>query len=405
MPTPPALVVLSHLRWHFVYQRPQHLMSRFAKGRPVVFIEEPVRSEGGGSRWEFLEPEPGVTVCRPHTPLPDPGFSDAQNAALVPMVERLIAERVGADYDLWFYTPLALPLAAGLNPRVVIFDKMDDLASFNGASPALRRREAELLVRAGVVFTGGPSLHRATAGRHANCHCFSSSVDAAHFARAAGRLPEPPVQADLPGPRLGYFGVVDERFDAPLLAAAAEARPDWQWVVVGPVVKIDPATLPRHANIHYLRASSQYADLPHFLGRLGRGITPVRAQRLDADDQPDQSARIYGRRQADRQHLRIADVVEPLSATMVGLGDDRGVEFVRRLRSRARPSRPRSAGPAARSAIPGCFKPHVLGSNRPDQMAALIEAKRRLRRVVRSHRPSIRRPAIPSWWLGLDPRA
>ena len=254
--TPPAapvtLVVFSHLRWDFVFQRPQHLLNRLALERPVLYVEEPVPAADGVARWEVTTPAPGVTVCRPHTVVESTGFSDEQIKVLAPMVRRLVAERTGGNYDVWFYTPLALPLADGLNPRVVVYDKMDDLASFKGASPELRDREDALLARADVVFTGGPSLYKATKGRHANCHCFSSSVDAAHFVQAATAMIEPPEQAAIPRPRLGYFGVIDERFDVPLLAAAAAARPEWQFVVVGPVVKIDPADLPRAANVHYL---------------------------------------------------------------------------------------------------------------------------------------------------------
>jgi UDP-galactopyranose mutase len=319
MPPSPALVVFSHLRWDFVFQRPQHLLSRFARTRPVLFVEEPVPDPDGPARWEITTPAAGVTVCRPRTPVAEHGFSDAQNAALAPLVRELVAERAGASYDLWFYTPLALPLADGLTPGVVVFDKMDDLASFKGAPPALREREAALLARADVVFTGGPSLYRATKDRHPNCHCFSSSVDTAHFGKAAGPLPEPPAQARIPAPRLGYFGVIDERFDVPLLEAVADARPDWQWVMVGPVVKIDPAALPKRPNIHYL-GQQPYADLPNFLAgwdvallpfarnESTRLISPTKVLEYMAADKPVVST-------------RITDIAEPYGA-MVGLGDD-----------------------------------------------------------------------------------
>src|SRR5205807_3988698 len=102
-------------------------------------------------------------------------------------------------------------------------------------------REAELLRCADVVFTGGPSLFRAKKDRHFNVHCFPSSVDMAHFGKARVGLAEHLEQAALPAPRLGFFGVIDERLDVPLLDAVARARPDWQLVLVGPVVKMDPA--------------------------------------------------------------------------------------------------------------------------------------------------------------------
>ena len=164
MASPPSLVVFSHLRWDFVFQRPQHLLTRLASQRPVIYVEEPVRSADGGTSWEVTTPAANVTVCRPHTTLDGGGFSDEQIALLAPMVRQLLADRAPAGYDLWLYTPLALPLAEGLTPRVLIYDKMDDLASFKFAPPALRQREDELLTRADIVFTGGPSLYRSTEG-------------------------------------------------------------------------------------------------------------------------------------------------------------------------------------------------------------------------------------------------
>ena len=319
----PALVVFSHLRWDFVFQRPQHVLTRMAARRPVLFIEEPVRT-AGEPHWELLTPAPGVTVARPHTPVEAGGFNDAQNAVLKPMVDRLLADHAAGGYDLWFYSPLALPLAAGLKPRVVIYDNMDDLSAFKFAPPELLDRERAVLARADVVFTGGPSLYAAMKDRHPNAHCFSSSVDAAHFGTAAGPLPEPPEQAGIPHPRLGYFGVIDERFDVPLLAAAADARPDWHFVIVGPVVKIDPAVLPRRPNVHYTGGQT-YAALPNFLAgwdvallvfarnESTRRISPTKVLEYMAAGKPIVST-------------RIADIVEPYGA-MVGLGDE-PAEFV-----------------------------------------------------------------------------
>jgi UDP-galactopyranose mutase len=271
MRTKPTLVVFSHLRWDFVFQRPQHLLTRLGASRPVLFIEEPVVT-ADEPRWELRKVAPNVTVARPHTPITDRGFTDAQFPILGPMVHGLLADVPG--YDLWFYTPMAFPLSAGLSPGVVVYDCMDELSAFKFAPPILLEREAQLLDRADIVFTGGPSLYRAKKDRHPNCHCFPSSVDADHFAKAsASDRRDPAVQADIPHPRLGFFGVIDERFDLPLLAASAAARPDWQFVLVGPVVKIDPDELPRAANIHYL-GQQQYADLPAFLGGWDVALLP-----------------------------------------------------------------------------------------------------------------------------------
>lgn len=267
MSSPRPLVVFSHLRWNFVFQRPQHLMTRLAARRPVFFIEEPVRDAGDAAspRYELTTPTPGVTVCVPHTTVDAPGFNDEQNAVLRPMIRALLAKHAPTGYDLWFYTPMAFPLSDVLDPTVVVYDCMDELSMFKFAPPQLLQRERELIERADVVFTGGPSLYRAKKDRHPNCHCFSSSVDTAHFRRAMNAAtPEPVEQADLPHPRLGFFGVIDERFDLTLLASMAEARPSWQFVMVGPVVKVNPSELPRHSNIHYF-GQQPYETLPAFL--------------------------------------------------------------------------------------------------------------------------------------------
>ena len=312
------LVVFSHLRWDFVYQRPQHLLNRLALERPVLYVEEPVYSADGVARWEVSSPTPGVTVCRPHTAVLGGGYSDEQNAVLAPMVRQLIAERTGGDYDVWFYTPLALPLADGLDPRVLIYDKMDDLASFKGASPELRNREDALLARADVVFTGGPSLYRSTKNRHGNCHCFSSSVDAAHFAQAAHAMTEPADQAWLPHPRLGYFGVIDERFDVALLAEVAAARPDWQFVMVGPVAKIDPADLPHAANIHYA-GQQRYQDLPAYLSGWDVALLPFARNEATKSISPTKTLE-YMAAGKPIVSTPIADVADPYG-NVVGLAD------------------------------------------------------------------------------------
>ena len=315
----PTLVVFSHLRWNFVFQRPQHLMTRLAARRPVLFVEEPEHRPDAAPGWDTTTPAPGVTVCRPHTPVSEFGFSDAQNAVLGPMVRELVAAHAGDGYDLWFYTPMALPLAAGLSPRVVVYDSMDELSAFKGAPPGLLDREAGLLRRADVVFTGGPSLYRAKKDRHPNCHCFSSSVDAAHFARAAGNdLPDPPGQAGVPRPRLGFFGVIDERFDVPLLAAAAAARPDWQFVMVGPVVKIDPADLPRRPNVHYA-GQQPYETLPAFLAGWDVALLPFARNEATKYISPTKTLE-YMAAGKPIVSTPITDVAEPYG-DMVGLGD------------------------------------------------------------------------------------
>ncbi len=257
------LIVFSHLRWNFVYQRPQHLMSRLAARWPVVFIEEPVTGEDSarGAWLERIAPCRGVQVWRPHVTGELPGFHDEHLPALHTLLAHAMREARIRHYWTWFYTPMAFPLAAGLSPRGIVYDCMDELSAFKNAPRQLVQRENALFKAANLVFTGGPSLYNAKKDRHPSVHCFPSSVDARHFAQAAR---DHPLQAHLARPRLGWCGVIDERVDLALVEALADARPQWQIVMVGPIVKIDPASVPRRPNIHWLGQQS-YDDLPEFI--------------------------------------------------------------------------------------------------------------------------------------------
>ena len=315
-----SIVVFSHLRWDFVYQRPQHLLSRLAASRRVLFVEEPVYRPSDEQGWERSTPEPGVTVFRPRTRIPEPGFHPAQLKVLGPMVSSVLAE-AGADGPIvWLYTPLAWPLARMLEPALVVYDCMDELSMFHGAPPELIERERELIEAADVMFAGGPSLYRAKQGRHDNLHCFASSVDASHFGRAqpGGTAVEPSDQRALPGPRLGYYGVIDERIDLPLLAALADAHPEWQVVLVGPVVKIDPATLPRRPNICYI-GQRNYEDLPGYLVRWDVCLLPFALNDSTRFISPTKTLEYMA---AERPIVStpIADVVEPYGH-IVRIGD------------------------------------------------------------------------------------
>ena len=264
------LVCFSHLRWDFVYQRPNHLMARAAQRHRVFFVEEPIR-DATIPRLTTSRRD-GVTVVVPHIAA---GDRDDEERQLRLLVDELIkGERVSQPV-VWYYTPMALPwtrhIAAAA--RATVYDCMDHLAGFLGAPDDLLDLEQELMESADLVFTGGASLHSLKRRVHGAVHCFPSSVDTAHFARARRPVAEPADQQAIPRPRIGYFGVIDERLDIELLRAVAASRPDWQLVLVGPVVKIDAATLPVAPNIHYLGAKS-YAELPEYLAGWDAAIMP-----------------------------------------------------------------------------------------------------------------------------------
>ncbi len=264
------LICLSHLRWDFVYQRPQHLMERCARGHRVFFVEEPVLDNGPA----FLDVQPrqgGVLLAVPHLPpgLDPPATEQAQRGLL----DGLLREYGVQSYVLWYYTPMALGFTDHLAPLGIVYDCMDELALFAGAPPQLQQRERDLFARADLVFTGGQSLYEAKRRQHPRVWAFPSSVDVAHFRQAREWAAEPADQAPIPHPRLGFYGVIDERLDLGLLAGVADARPDWHLVIIGPVVKIDPAHLPRRANLHYLGGKS-YRDLPAYLAGWDLAMLP-----------------------------------------------------------------------------------------------------------------------------------
>ena len=270
MPRSYDLICLSHLRWNFVYQRPQHLLSRAARGHRVFFVEEPFY-DSDEERLEVSEAKDNVLVCVPHLPKWMRGA--AGERAQQRLLKQLLAEFAVRDYVLWFYTPMALAFARELEPLATVYDCMDELRNFAGAPPELAAREEELLRRADLVFTGGRSLYQAKRDRHPAVYVFASSVDAAHFGQARTMLPEPPDQAAVPYPRLGFYGVLDERLDRELVDALAQKRPAWQLVLVGPVAKIDPGELPRRPNIHYLGAKD-YGELPAYLSGWDVALLP-----------------------------------------------------------------------------------------------------------------------------------
>lgn len=258
----PDLVCFSHLRWDFVYQRPQHLLTRCARDRRVFFVEEPVFGNSS-MRLEIREAEAGVRVVVPH--LPEGLRSEiATTAVMKEMLRRLFLEQGIREYVFWYYTPMALTFTNHFTPVAAVYDCMDELSAFKGAHSDLPALEQQLFQRVDVVFTGGQSLYEAKRNSHKSVHPFPSSIDVSHFGKARTLASDPPDQADIPHPRLGFFGVIDERFDIALLDALARRRPDWHFVMIGPVVKIHSRSLPKHRNIHYLGAK-KYDELPSYL--------------------------------------------------------------------------------------------------------------------------------------------
>ena len=267
-----TLICFSHLRWGFVFQRPQHLLTRAARHYRVIFVEEPGFEAIAAPRLDLIEVSGGITVAVPHLPQ---GTGEAQAEAMQrDLIDTLLAETGGDRQIFWYYTPMAVGFTDHHRPDLCVYDCMDELSAFRFASPNLVERERRLFGLADLVFTGGQSLYEAKKDRHPDVHAFPSSIDVAHFGRARQRgVSEPADQAPIGHPRLGFFGVIDERIDLDLLAAVADLRPDWQLVMLGPVAKIDPALLPRQPNIYWL-GGKPYEQLPDYLRGWEVGLMP-----------------------------------------------------------------------------------------------------------------------------------
>lgn len=262
------LVCFSHLPWDLVFQRPQHLLTRAARDFDVHYVEEP-RSGPVAAPDLALRRAQGVTVATPLLPegTPEP------EAAIRRLIDAHLARINRAETIAWFYTPMALDFAGHIEADVCVYDCMDELSAFKNPPPGLVERETKLLEHADLVFTGGLSLYEAKRRRHPRVYPFPSSVDAAHFAQVKAGIADPGDQAGIPRPRIGFFGVIDERMDLDLVETAAAACPDMQFVMLGPVVKIDPTSLPQAENLHWL-GPKDYDSLPAYLGNWDAGWMP-----------------------------------------------------------------------------------------------------------------------------------
>jgi UDP-galactopyranose mutase len=277
----PDVVCFSHLRWDFVFQRPQHLLTRCARLHRVFFVEEPVHVEGSG-RMDVHVRQNGVRVVVPRFSASITGAAASELQAR--LLRGFLRQQQIDHYVFWYYTPMACEFTRDLRPAAVVYDCMDQLSAFAGAPPTLRTREQELLTRAQVVFTGGQTLYESKRHEHPNVHAFPSSVDVGHFARARTLGSDPADQASIPHVRLGFFGVLDERIDLELLAGLAMARP-------------------AHRQKHSLSRQQAVRGVAVVPCRAGRSVAAVRTQRRDPLHQPNEDAGVPRSGQAGRLHV------------------------------------------------------------------------------------------------------
>lgn len=264
------ILCFSHLRWNFVYQRPQHLLTRFAKEGRVFFFEEPVFDADSPHCIIHKNLDLNVYVVTPH--LPNGSVADVVSQQAI-ILDCIIQDFHILKYISWYYSPMALPFSAHINPMLLVYDCMDELSAFRHTPRNIAQMESRLMAEADIVFTGGNNLYLAKKDRHPDVHAFPSSIDKSHFMRArkSGVLPED--VRHIPGPQFGFYGVLDERFDFDLLSAVADLKPDWNFVLIGPIAKIDREAIPKRRNIHYLGAKP-YQNLPDYLASWDVAVMP-----------------------------------------------------------------------------------------------------------------------------------
>jgi UDP-galactopyranose mutase len=268
---PSTLICFSHLRWDFVYQRPQHLLSRFATVFNVFFVEEPHFDSHGDPTLSFNLRSENLWVVTPHL-RPHTSSDEAIKIQKI-LLDKFLSKSDPSEYIFWYYTPMALSFSGHYQPALVLYDCMDELSNFKFAPPELRQLEHDLLQKADIVFTGGHSLFEAKKHLHKNIFPFPSSIDKKHFEQARTIENEPADQQHIGFPRLGFYGVIDERFDIELITNMALQRPDWNFILLGPVVKIDAETLPKLHNIFFLGGKS-YNELPAYLSKWDIALIP-----------------------------------------------------------------------------------------------------------------------------------
>ena len=321
-------------------------------------------------------------------PVVPPGWPETDVDSAVSLLLHEFAQNNGIERPIaWYYTPMALPWTTWLEPAITVYDCMDELSAFRFAPPRLAELETRLLERADVVFTGGRSLYEAKRERHLNVHAFPSAVDAAHFGRARGEVDGAADQAGLPRPRIGWFGVIDERTDLDLLAGIADLRPGWSFVLVGPVVKIDPATIPVRPNLHVL-GPRPYAELPAYIAGWDVAMMPFARNESTRFISPTKTLEYLA---AGRPVVStsIRDVVDPYQRLGLARIADTPEEFVAAIEASLEQDQP------AFLAAVDAFLAHRSWDETFARMWSLVEEARdgRARRAPDGHLPERRRAA------------
>ena len=317
---PSELIVLSHLRWDWVWQRPQQLVSRMATAphRTTWFVEEPLTPSHREVTENRLASESVDGLTRVWLEIPEQGhhvgFVDEVLPDYLQQLPELLGEAQG-ERVVWLYTPLALEAALALKPTTLVYDVMDDLAAFEDSAPELVMRQRQTLRKADVVFAGGRSLHRSVVAQgRSDAILFPSGVSARHYGSGSRDASQPHER-----PVAGYVGVLDERLNLELLKQLAEELPDWTIRMVGPYMQIDPDSLPAAPNIEYL-GKQEYDDLPGIMAQFDVALMPFALNEATRSISPTKTLE-YLAAGLPVVSTRIADVVADF-AEVVALRDD-----------------------------------------------------------------------------------
>ena len=325
--TPRQLLCFSHLRWDFVFQRPQHLLSRFARQLNVYFLEEPIFDSSGDSFLTICKKSAQLHIIVPH--LPENLCAEEVNASMTWLLDQFFNHSNLNDWMFWYYTPMALTYSEKFKPRLVIYDCMDELTAFKFAPKELAGLENKLMAKADLVFTGGHSLYEAKKQQHDNIFPFPSSIDKEHFSQARTLTVEPIDQAPIRGVKIGFYGVIDERFDMEVIRYIAEHRPSWQIILIGPVVKIDPKSLPQNSNIHYLGQKS-YTELPRYLCGWDVALIPFQLNESTRFISPTKTPE-YLAAGVPVVSTPIRDVIKPYGIKKLVHIGEKGADFVKSI--------------------------------------------------------------------------
>jgi glycosyltransferase involved in cell wall biosynthesis len=257
-----------------------HIMRLLAKKSRVLWVNSiamrrPVASKSDARRLitklrrafaGCVEVEPNIFVVNPLVlPLPGSALAQRLNGVLLERsLRRTLSKLSFARPILWTFLPTMNRLVGRLGERLLVYHCVDKYSEFSGVPrDAIVAMERDLVKRADLVFTSAARLLEECRPLNPHTHFITHGVDTAHFGRALD--PQTPVPDDLAGirkPVAGFFGLIADWVDLPLIRSLARERPDWSFVLIGKAAT-DLAPLQGLSNVHWL-GQKPYTELPGY---------------------------------------------------------------------------------------------------------------------------------------------